>query len=263
MVYRLARSVRCSIEPFSPRPLRGYNPSDSIAMIQGLGLNLEVGLEVEGPLDPRTGFVLDVVRIDELIWHWVIPNLWDLVNNELCRGRSIHYQQLLKLIRICWLAVEDKIEAGRLVGLYLRPGPCRTIRMEHKMVLHTERFRFSAAHRLWNPNWTEAENRAAFGSCANPNGHGHNYALEVTVRVPDTEGFNPLDLTELVNQQVIVKLDHRNLNLDVPFFEAVNPTMEQIARFAWEALVGRLGPKLLHCVTVWESDRSCCSYLGR
>lgn len=102
------------------------------------------------------------------------------------------------------------------------------------MIQLTRRYRFSASHRLHSPAMTDEENRAAFGKCDNPFGHGHNYSLEVTVAGPiDPKLGRAADLAELdrtVKQSVIEKLDHRNLNVDVPEFRGdYVPTTENLA----------------------------------
>jgi len=104
----------------------------------------------------------------------------------------------------------------------------------------THREEFAAAHRLHNPAMSDAENVRVFGICNNPHGHGHNYELEVTVRgeVPAETGMvmNLLDLERIVRDKVISKLDHKNLNLDVPFLAGVIPTAENLAIAIWNQL---------------------------
>src|SRR5512142_2709300 len=108
----------------------------------------------------------------------------------------------------------------------------------------TRRLHFSAAHRLGRPDWSQDRNEAVFGLCASPNWHGHNYELDVTVEgeVDPQTGF-VLDLKvlrELVEGRVIGDVDHRNLNLDVPWMQAVNPTTENLVVAIWGRLAGQL-----------------------
>ena len=104
----------------------------------------------------------------------------------------------------------------------------------------TRRLHFSAAHRLARPEWSDDRNRRVFGDCANANWHGHNYDLEVTVSGPvdaDTGYVMDLkDLKDLVNRQVVDDLDHRNLNLDVPWLEGVIPSTENLVVMIWERI---------------------------
>src|SRR5579863_296397 len=107
------------------------------------------------------------------------------------------------------------------------------------MIFLTRRAVFAASHYYWNENWTEEQNREVFGRCANRNGHGHNYTLEVTVAgEPDpVTGFvvDLKGLKEMMERQVLSAFDHRHLNLEVPEFAGggMIPTTENIARAAW------------------------------
>lgn len=131
----------------------------------------------------------------------------------------------------------------------------------------TRRVHFSAAHRLGRPAWSQERNRAVFGDCANPNWHGHNYELDVTVDGPidPTTGF-VLDLKELrvlVEERVLADLDHRNLNLDVPWMEGLNPTTEHLVVAIWGRLVDALprGVRLVRLI-LWETPRNYVEYTG-
>lgn len=120
---------------------------------------------------------------------------------------------------------------------------------------------FEAAHRLHNPARDDAWNRRVYGKCNNPNGHGHNYALDVTVggEVDPETGYlvDMKDLKEVVRERVVAEVDHRHLNLDVPWLNAVIPTAENLARVFFERLAPALpeGIRLL-AVTVHETDRN-------
>lgn len=103
---------------------------------------------------------------------------------------------------------------------------------------------FSAAHRLHNPKWSEEENDKVFGKCANPNFHGHNYTLHVTLKgrpSPDT-GFivNVKELRDIIYEDLFSVVDHKNLNLDVPYFKERFPSVEQICIFIWNLLADSL-----------------------
>ncbi|HSH45563.1 MAG TPA: 6-carboxytetrahydropterin synthase [Longimicrobiales bacterium] len=131
----------------------------------------------------------------------------------------------------------------------------------------TRRLHFSAAHRLGRPEWSDEENAARFGQCANPNWHGHNYELDVTVEGeldPET-GFvlDLKELKELVEARVIVDVDHRNLNLDVPWLDGVNPTTEQLVVGIWDQLEGTIpGGAELKRLVLWETPRNYVEYSG-
>lgn len=134
------------------------------------------------------------------------------------------------------------------------------------MVYLTRRASFSAAHRLWSKDLTEEENIALYDKCANPNGHGHNYVLEVTVRgTPDAHTGMVLNLTELkdaMNEQVVKWVDHKHLNHDVPWLEGRIPTAEVLAIAFWERLEHTLPTGLLYEVKVYETENNIASYRG-
>lgn len=130
----------------------------------------------------------------------------------------------------------------------------------------TRRVHFNAAHRLHNPALSDDENRRIFGACNNPNYHGHNYELEVSVTgaVDPVTGY-VADLGEvkaIVEELVLARLDHRNLNLDVPEFARLNPTTENLVVIIWRLLDGRL-PGTLTRLVLWETPRNCVAYEGR
>lgn len=131
----------------------------------------------------------------------------------------------------------------------------------------TRRVHFSAAHRLGRDDWDEARNRETFGLCANPNWHGHNYEMDVTVEGevdPDTGYVLDLKkLRELVEARVVDELDHGNLNLDVPWLEGVNPTTENLVVAIWGRLADALpsGARLVRII-LWETPRNYVEYSG-
>ena len=134
------------------------------------------------------------------------------------------------------------------------------------MVYLTRRTTFSAAHRLWSNHLTEEENIALYDKCANPNGHGHNYILEVTVRgnpEPRTGMvLNLTDLKQIINEHVIDWVDHKHLNYDVPWLEGSIPTTEMLVIKFWERLEGALPQGLLYEVKLYETDNNIASYRG-
>lgn len=131
----------------------------------------------------------------------------------------------------------------------------------------TRHVHFSAAHRLFRPEWTEAENAAVFGDCANPNWHGHNYGLEVTVEGPiDPETGYVMDLKvlkQVLEERVVSDVDHRNLNVEVPWLEGVNPTTENLVVAIWNRVASGLpeGVRLAR-VVLRETARNSVEYTG-
>jgi 6-pyruvoyltetrahydropterin/6-carboxytetrahydropterin synthase len=130
----------------------------------------------------------------------------------------------------------------------------------------TRRVHFNAAHRLHNPAQSDEWNRKTFGACNNPNYHGHNYELEVTVGgdIDPATGY-VLDITVLksiVDERVAQILDHKNLNLDVPWFRDHIPSAENIAVFCWDQIAPRLPAGHLVRVRLWETPRNYVDYRG-
>ena len=137
------------------------------------------------------------------------------------------------------------------------------------MIYLTRRERFNAAHMLWNENWDEQKNIEVFGNCANRNWHGHNFELFVTVKgeVKQDTGFviNLKDLAKIVNDKVIDKLDHKNLNLDVDFMKGKMASTEVLAIAIWEELdtdITNLGATL-HSIKVQETENNFVEYFGK
>lgn len=137
------------------------------------------------------------------------------------------------------------------------------------MIFLTRRATFSASHYYWNKAWSEEKNRQVFGRCANRNGHGHNYTLEVTVAgEPDPVTGFVVDLKwlkELIEREVLSVYDHRHLNLETPEFENANPTTENIAIAAWRRLspaVDATGGAKLSRIRVYETPEIFAEYRG-
>ena len=131
----------------------------------------------------------------------------------------------------------------------------------------TRRLHFSAAHRLHRPDWPDARNAEVFGDCANPNWHGHNYEVDVTVEGEiDPETGYVMDLKQLrdrVEERVLVDVDHRNLNLEVPWLDGVNPTTENLVVAVWRRLAEVLPPGVrLARIVLWETPRNSVEYSG-
>jgi len=136
------------------------------------------------------------------------------------------------------------------------------------MIYITRRERFNAAHRLFRPDYSDEKNFEIFGKCSNPNWHGHNYELFVTLKgeVDLETGFlvNLKTLSKLIREQVITKLDHKNINLEVDFMQDKLASTENLAVGIWYELekgVATLGAEL-HCVKVSESENNYAEYFG-
>ena len=131
----------------------------------------------------------------------------------------------------------------------------------------TRRVRFNAAHRVHNPALSEAENTELFGKCNNPNWHGHNYTLDISVEgETDPKTGYVFDLARLkavAQKEILSVVDHKNLNLDVPFMRGVIPTTENIVMEFWKILAPRVAPAKLKRLVLWETENHYVEYEGR
>ena len=131
----------------------------------------------------------------------------------------------------------------------------------------TRRLHFNAAHRVHNPELSDEENRRLFGKCNNPNWHGHNYVLDVSVRGPvDGRTGYVMDLAALkrvVQQAIVDEVDHRNFNVEVDFMRGVIPTAENIVVGCWRVLAPLVAPARLVRLVLWETPNNYVEYEGR
>ena len=134
------------------------------------------------------------------------------------------------------------------------------------MIFITRKHEFSAGHRLFNPDFSDEKNETTFGLCNNPNGHGHNYVLEVTLsgEVCDDTGmvFDLKELKKLTQREIIDKVDHKNLNVDVDYLKGIIPTAENLAIKFWEILEPKITQGRLHEIKLYESERNFVVYRG-
>ncbi|KAK3583546.1 hypothetical protein CHS0354_026131 [Potamilus streckersoni] len=125
---------------------------------------------------------------------------------------------------------------------------------------------FSASHRLHSPQLSDAENQTLYGKCNSPNGHGHNYKVEVVLRGPvdPLTGMviNLVDLKNYMDTAIMSVLDHKNVDKDVPYFASVVSTAENIAVFIWDRMVEQLPSGLLYEVKLYETDKNIAFYRG-
>jgi 6-pyruvoyltetrahydropterin/6-carboxytetrahydropterin synthase len=135
------------------------------------------------------------------------------------------------------------------------------------MVYLTRIEHFNAAHKLYNPNWSYEKNEQIFGKCANENWHGHNYELYVTIKgQPNSETgflFDAKDLSNTIKNQILEKLDHKNLNLDVDFMQGKMCSTENLAIEIWNQLAPHLPKEVqLHCIKLYETPKIFVEYFG-
>ncbi len=137
------------------------------------------------------------------------------------------------------------------------------------MIYITRKEHFNAAHKLYNPVWSDEQNNEVFGKCANPNWHGHNYYLYVTVKgeISQDTGYsaNLKEISLVIRKYITDKLDHRNLNLDVDFMKDIMPSTENVTIAIWNQLaphIKAMGNCSLHCIKLCETDNNYVEYFG-
>jgi 6-pyruvoyltetrahydropterin/6-carboxytetrahydropterin synthase len=263
---RLTREVRFSVDrdwaghiEFS-RPVTNSWAGWPSAV--GLVPYLRLRITVSGAPDPRTGYLCNIKLLDRLVREDAIPH----AARELRRhGWHLTAERLLVAI---WRRIADRAAspagAARL-ELLVTPFLSYAIAAENpQMVTLTQQFEFSAAHRLHCPTLTDEENRATFGKCNNPHGHGHNYLVEVSVvGQPDQSTGSVMSLPkleQLVHEHVIELLDHKHLNEEIPAFRSLNPSVENIAEVIWNLLFDRISPAKLESVRVYETPKTWADY---
>ncbi|KAF3704757.1 6-pyruvoyl tetrahydrobiopterin synthase [Channa argus] len=145
-------------------------------------------------------------------------------------------------------------------------GSCATDSAAERIGYITRIESFSACHRLHSLHLSDEENKKVYGKCNNPNGHGHNYKVEVTVRgkIDARTGMviNLTDLKKCIEEVIMVPLDHKNLDKDVPYFANVVSTTENVAVYIWDNMVKALPPNLLYEIKIYETDKNVVIYRG-
>jgi len=265
-MHKLARLVPIIINPSLSQLNNKQNRFTTDSLDEGLTIFLQLGVELTGPVNPDTGLIVNVTTIDDKVHKLVVPLLNKHISHDFKQGKRIDISELSRLLYLVWDTLADKFDNATLSRLTLELNPFRKIFIsseDKNMIYLSEKFEFSATHRLWNDNFSEKQNFDVFGKCANPSGHGHNYTAEIIVKMPtDRRSLHLGSLEKIVDEHFIKLVDHKNLNVDVPHFVKTIPTVENIAAFAWQLLADKFGEAKLHCITIWETDKTYCSYYG-
>lgn len=265
----LSRTVRFAINPTTLSGVVGSNAGQNgfggVPRMEGFGRHYAFTVQTRGEPDSRTGYLTDIKEIDGKVRSLVVPYLAQVCQFTPEADPCVHMAPLLELIA----GVLPNLQAVRLhltptyeVGMTIDDKACVVIRQQ---------FDFAAAHRLHSAGLSDTENARLFGKCNNPHFHGHNYRVEVSVKV----GFSPgsmrlADLEDAVEEGIIQPFDHKNLNIDCPEFDqsrgGVNPSVENIAKVFFGALgpfVRRRDPAaVVVSVQVWETEKTSAMYPG-
>lgn len=218
---------------------------------------------VTGRPDPLTGYLCNIKHLDRLLRERAVP----LLNNLLRSDPGLPGQRAARALAEALAAHAPRDTRWLEWEMLITPYLSYTVRAEDTdMVYVTQSFEFAAAHRLHCPDLSDTENQEIFGKCNNPNGHGHNYQLEVTVAVKMETGSPPTFSLErmerTVKTKVIDRLDHKHLNLDCAEFRDLNPSVENITRVIWDLLASGFDRAQLARVRVWETPKTYAEYDG-
>ncbi len=262
----LRRTVRFAVNP--DESCDGSNGDGGVPVAAGLARWYELEISCEGEPDPASGYLVNIKAIDHAVRERAIPVIALACSDDPTTDPA----RLLS-------ALADAVQGGLTprvasVRWNLTPSLSMELRMDDpNRVLIRQRFDLACAHRLHNPELSDEENRALYGKCNNPNGHGHNYRVEPCIAVPTPENkpqaISVARLEAIVHDAIVEPYDHTHLNDDTDAFATetgVVPSVENIARVFYEALGAALnehapGAELV-TMTVWETDRTSCTYPG-
>jgi 6-pyruvoyltetrahydropterin/6-carboxytetrahydropterin synthase len=209
---------------------------------------------VAGPVQP-TGYIADVKLLDQAVRDASINLLIESTVSGTCT---------LTLTQTLFKAVTEQLpEPIELSRLELQTTPHQVLSVDRQgtaMTILTHQFEFSAAHRLHCEQLSDEENRNLFGKCNNPNGHGHNYVLDISVACPSSGTFDLHAFEATVKEHAVQPFDHKHLNVDLPDFANLNPTVENIASVVWDKLAPHLDT--LHRVRVYETPKTWAEVTG-
>ncbi len=263
---KLARQVRFSINPFLPEDEAGDNSFASKPAGEGLAIFFELCVGLTGQVDADSGFIINVIEIDERVRKVVVPLFAEKIRTYFRNAKHIGFAEIIGLLKQTRENLAGKFGKAMLSDISLKLNPYRKVAIDCediKMVYFSEKFEFAAMHKLWNENFDHKWNFDVFGKCANPTGHGHNYIVEVTVKIPaGHEEFKIGKFEKTVEDNLIRLIDHKNINADVDYFRKAIPTVENLAIFSWGRLADKFDDLKLHCVTIWETDKTFSSYYG-
>jgi 6-pyruvoyltetrahydropterin/6-carboxytetrahydropterin synthase len=257
-VFKLTREVRFALcAPDDPQlRQRATNSFAGYPSLTGIEPYLALQVTLAGELQNHSSYLRNIKEIDDVVRKRVIGRMIEFVHEPHATPR-----RLMDLLRDAW-------PGAMLAELRLCLSPFLSVgalASEYPMIRLSQTFEFCASHRLHNPALSDEENRRTFGKCNNPSGHGHNYQLMVTlVGTPGKNGIlvDVPAMEKIVSDNVIEKLDHKNLNEQVAEFKNLIPSVENIAKIIY----GMLKPALafadakLASVTVWETSKTWCEY---
>lgn len=264
----LRRTVRVTINPPGAAFSHGTNGFGGTPPMVGLGRHYEIDATCRGVPNAVTGYLINIKEIDSAIRNAAVP-----VILHACDRQPLSDPRSLLPAIVTGTASALASQGVRLFSLRWRLSPTYSVEMSPgstETAVLRQQFDLAAAHRLHVPSMSDEANRATFGKCNNPAGHGHNYRIETAVNVPASraEVLPLMMLEEVVGRTIIDRFDHKHLSVDTPEFrppQGVNPSVENIARVFFSLLAPEIvrasgGGATLRSITVWETDRTCATY---
>lgn len=214
---------------------------------------VKVWLSFKGEVDIQSGLIVNVSHIKRAVRQ-------NLAGNEIC---CVSQHDIIK-----WFieTFDNYFESCVLSRVQLDIGEVNfTVNAGIKnMLILTRKYEMAASHRLWNDQWSSERNYQEFGKCANPNGHGHNYLLEVSIEhsIDDIENrsMDPDNMDAIVDEFVVEKFDHKNLCLDIPELSGKIPTVEMMSIAVWNILKDKFKFGRLANVKIWETQNTFAEY---
>ncbi len=281
LMVELARTVRfCIAEHAAGRDAasagaRAYNTFAGHPSMRGLGRYYEIDVLCRGMADPLTGYFLNIKVIDDAVRGVCVPAITQACHQRPWVDPLVVLGELLEPLnrelggvvrRVTW-----RLTPYHAVSMVPGASDTPTTPPAALSAEMTQQFDLAASHRLHVPTLSDAENRSTFGKCNHPSGHGHNYRVEPSVRVPVTPFGSPFtlaDLERVTHRVLIERYDHTHLNVDMPEFDpgrgGVNPSVENIARVFFDRLAPAIEAEgkgaTLRAITVWETDKTRCRY---
>ncbi|TVY10892.1 6-carboxytetrahydropterin synthase [Paenibacillus cremeus] len=230
----------------------------------GHGHDYTLELTIRGDIDPKSGVVINVLDIDH-----ATKQVMNDIDGKFLNKEHPYFLDYVptaeNLVSFFWNRLDHQVKNCELFRIRVQEDHwLQAEKGRDSVVFLTRKYHFCAAHRLHSDHLTEEENKALFGKCNNPHGHGHNYYIDVTVSgEPDPVTGLVMSLTELdriVDELVISKFDHKHLNLDTEEFKELNPTGEVMAMVICDMLKPAL-PKL-HKIGLWETQKNFFEYFA-
>ncbi len=254
----------------SPVVQRDVNGYAGVPGMRGFGRYYEIDVVCSGEPDPASGYFKDIKELDRAVRRVAIPAIERACDDDETQSPA--------LVMASWFGALDRELDHSLDSVFWRLTPTYGLLM-HATNLNAvrvrQRFELAAAHRLHVDSLSDEQNRALFGRCNNPSGHGHNYVVEPELEIAlDATRDGRFDLAafeRLVDDVILRPFDHTNLNIDTPEFDTrrggVNPSVENIARVFFEKLSPAVrqmmgGWGALRSITVFETEKTRATYAG-